>query len=317
MPQNTTLQIRQLETIQEFSDAVRLQRQVWGFDDVELLPLRLFVVASKIGGQVLGVFQAGQMVAFCLCIPGLKHSGKSYLHSHMLGVLPRFRNTGLGRRLKLEQRAYGLRCGLDLIEWTFDPLELKNAYFNIERLGAIARRYVHNQYGTTSSHLHGGLPTDRLVAEWWIRTPRAQAYTHGDEFERPRVESTIAVPRDISEIRKQEPSRAREIQATIGEQFERHFRAGLAVIGFSKDERAGTYLLAEWRRSRARSRQTCSCSRTGSRCRPVMDAGTDRRAARGRGRRSRRSSTATGSRERRSGRAPCASAAWCSSAGPR
>ena len=82
------------------------------------------------------------MVAFCLCIPGLKPGGKQYFHSHMLGVLPAYRNTGLGRRLKLEQREDALARGIDLIEWTFDPLELKNAFFNIERLGAIVRRYV-------------------------------------------------------------------------------------------------------------------------------------------------------------------------------
>lgn len=246
MARNTPLEIRQLETVQEFADAVKLQRQIWGFEDVELLPLRLFVVASKIGGQVLGAFEGREMVAFCLCIPGLKHRGKSYLHSHMLGVLPHFRNTGLGRRLKLAQREYALGSGIELIEWTFDPLEIKNAYFNIQRLGAIARRYVHNQYGTTSSPLHGGLPTDRLVAEWWVRTARAEACAEGEPWERPSVQATVAVPSDITEIRKHEPGRAREIQAAIREQFEQHFRAGLAVIGFSNDERAGTYLLGEW-----------------------------------------------------------------------
>jgi predicted GNAT superfamily acetyltransferase len=246
MTRNTPPQIRQLETTQEFADAVRLQRQIWGFDDIELLPMRLFVVASKIGGQVLGAFEGQAMVAFCLCIPGLKRDGTSYLHSHMLGVLPRFRNTGLGRRLKLQQREYALRRGIELIEWTFDPLEIKNAYFNIERLGAIARRYVHNQYGTTSSPLHGGLPTDRLVAEWWIRSTRAAAGAKGERFEQPEVQERIAVPSDIAEIRRHEPSRAREIQAVIGELLDLHFRAGLAVTGFEKDERAGTYLLGEW-----------------------------------------------------------------------
>jgi predicted GNAT superfamily acetyltransferase len=247
---NTSPQIRQLETIQEFTEAVRLQRQIWGFEDVELLPLRLFVVASKIGGLVLGAFDSREMVAFSLAIPGLKRrgegGGKSYLHSHMLGVLPRFRNTGLGRRMKLEQRAYALASGLDLIEWTFDPLEIKNAYFNIERLGAIARRYVRNQYGTTSSHLHGGLPTDRLVAEWWIRSARAERCANDEGYERPRVEATVSVPSDIAEIRERDPAHAREIQAALGEQFERYFRAGLAVIGFSKDDRAATYLIGEW-----------------------------------------------------------------------
>lgn len=82
------IEIHQLSKLSEFAEVVRLQREIWGFDDVELLPLRLFVVASKIGGQLLGAFDAGKMVAFCLCIPGLKPGGKYYLHSHMLGCFP-------------------------------------------------------------------------------------------------------------------------------------------------------------------------------------------------------------------------------------
>jgi predicted GNAT superfamily acetyltransferase len=246
MSRNTAVEIRQLTKHEEFADAVRLQREIWGFDDVELLPLRLFVVADKIGGQVLGAFDGGRMVAFSLCIPALKQGSKSYLHSHMLGVLPQYRNTGLGRRLKLKQREYAIGRGLDLIEWTFDPLEIKNAFFNIERLGAIVRRYVHNQYGTTTSHLHGGLPTDRLVAEWWVQSPRAEAFCAQRPFQRPMAEAMVLVPVEIAEVREHDPKRARKIQARISEEFDRHFKAGLAVIGFEKNEQAGSYLLGHW-----------------------------------------------------------------------
>ena len=252
MAQSTAIEIHQLSKLDEFADAVRLQREIWGFQDIELLPLRLFVVASKIGGQILGAFDGSQMIAFCLCIPGLKPGGKSYLHSHMLGVLPNYRNTGLGRKLKLAQREFAISSGVDLIEWTFDPLEIKNAFFNIERLGVIARRYVHNQYGTTSSRLHGGLPTDRLIAEWWIRSPRAEAAASRDAvgnekaFERPMTQAEIPVPVDIASLRERDPGRAREIQASIAAQFDRHFQAGLTVIGFEKSAEAGRYLLGSW-----------------------------------------------------------------------
>jgi predicted GNAT superfamily acetyltransferase len=252
MAQNKAVEIHQLSKLDEFADAVRLQREIWGFQDVELLPLRLFVVASKIGGQILGAFDGREMVAFCLCIPGLKPGGKSYLHSHMLGVLPDYRNTGLGRKLKLAQREFGIASGVDLIEWTFDPLEIKNAFLNIERLGVIARRYVHNQYGTTSSRLHGGLPTDRLIAEWWIRSPRAEAFAGRDAvgneklFDRPATQAEISVPADIGKLREQDPQHAREIQASIAGQFDKHFQAGLSVIGFHKSAQAGTYLLGSW-----------------------------------------------------------------------
>jgi predicted GNAT superfamily acetyltransferase len=173
----------------------------------------MLVVATKIGGQLLGAFDRERMIAFCLSIPGLKPEGKVYLHSHMLGVLPEYRNAGVGRELKLRQRDDALARGIDLIEWTFDPLDLKNAYFNIERLGAIVRRYLRNQYGISSSLLHGGLPTDRCVAEWWIAKPRPSA----------EVTERIEVPAGIEQARAQQPR--------IANDFERCFALGLTVIG--------------------------------------------------------------------------------------
>jgi predicted GNAT superfamily acetyltransferase len=163
------------------------------------------------------------MIAFCVAIPGVKPAGKVYLHSHMLGVLPEYRNAGVGRQLKVRQRDDALARAIDLIEWTFDPLDVKNAFFNIERLGAIVRRYLRNQYGVSSSALHGGLPTDRLVAEWWIAKPRSNV----EAIER------IHVPADIE--------RARTKQAEIANQFEQCFARGLAVVGFE----GTSYLLGE------------------------------------------------------------------------
>jgi len=240
------IDIRPLTEREDLKSVVRLQRQIWGFEDVDLIPLRLFVVASKIGGQVYGAFDGEQMIGFCMSIPGLKPGGKTYLHSHMLGVLPEYRNTGVGRTLKLAQRDDALGRGIELIEWTFDPLEIKNAFFNMERLGAIVRRYVPNQYGTSSSPLHGSLPTDRCIAEWWISSPRVQNILAGRPFERAPAEMRVSIPSDIPAIRANEPARAREIQHKACEQFRSAFDRELAVIGFEKSERAGTYLLGKW-----------------------------------------------------------------------
>jgi predicted GNAT superfamily acetyltransferase len=204
------------------------------------------VVATKIGGQAFGAFDGKRMVGFCLSIPGLKSGAKSYLHSHMLGVLPAYRDSGVGRTLKLAQRDDALARGIDLIEWTFDPLEIKNAYFNVERLGAVVRRYVLNQYGTTTSHLHGGLPTDRCVAEWWIASPRAKAIIAGQKFQRNPVDARITIPAEITDIRMKDPNRARAIQKQASDEFTAAFDRGLAVIGFEKSEQAGTYLLGKW-----------------------------------------------------------------------
>jgi predicted GNAT superfamily acetyltransferase len=240
------IEIRPLTEREDLKSVVRLQREIWGFEDVDLIPLRLFVVASKIGGQVYGAFDGAQMIGFCMAIPGLKPGGKTYLHSHMLGVLPGYRNTGVGRALKLTQRDDALGRGIDLIEWTFDPLEIKNAFFNMERLGAIVRRYTPNQYGTTSSPLHGGLPTDRCSAEWWISSPRVKAVLEGRRFKSNPVEARIAIPSDIAEIRTNDPARARDIQQKACEQFRAGFDRELAVIGFEKSEQFGTYLLGPW-----------------------------------------------------------------------
>lgn len=239
------IEIRTLEGAAEFENAVRLQQEIWGFEEIELLPVRLFVVASKVGGQTLGAFDGGRMVAFLLAIPGIR-GDDHYLHSHMLGVRPEYRDRGVGRRMKLEQRREALSRGIRMVEWTFDPLELKNAFFNIERLGAVVRRFNPNQYGTTSSRLHGGLPTDRLVAEWRLDSPRTEAIVAGHPFQRPLEEVRVPVPSAIAQIRSDDPARAREIQRAIGEQFQQSFARGLAVIGFERSVEAGTYLIGPW-----------------------------------------------------------------------
>ena len=225
---------------------LRLQQAIWGFADIELLPLRFLALVSKIGGHIFGAFDGGLMVGFCFAIPGIKPDSRPYLHSHMLGVLPAYRDSGIGRGLKLKQREEALGRGIGLIEWTFDPLELKNAFFNIERLGAIVRRYNENQYGTTFSPLHGGLPTDRCYAEWWLDSPRVRAILDGDPRPAHAFEQRIGYPADIARIRAEDPRRARQIQRENGEKFRRAFEQGLAVTRFARGETEGSYLLEPW-----------------------------------------------------------------------
>ncbi len=239
------IEIRQLWQLAEFEEVLRLQQTIWGFDDVELLPVRFLVVVSKVGGHVFGAYQGQEMVAFCFASPGIKPNGKSYLHSHMLGVLPAFRNTGIGRRLKLRQREDALARGIELMEWTFDPLELKNAFFNIEKLGAIVRRYSENQYGNTGSPLNGSLPTDRCYAEWWLNSPRVKRILAGEPNSSNAVER-VSYPAGIARIRHDDPVQARAIQKANGEKLRRAFERGLAATGFERGETEGTYLLEPW-----------------------------------------------------------------------
>src|SRR5262249_17962646 len=237
------LTVRALTAREDFDEAVKLQEEIWGLEPLELIPVRLFAVATKIGGQGVGAYDGWRMVGFCFAFSGIKRGPKSYLHSQMLGVRKEYRNAGVGRILKLKQREDGIARGIELMEWTFDPLEIKNAYFNIERLGCIIRRYLVNVYGTTTSHLHGGLPTDRCVPEWWFRSPRVEAILGGLEPQRPSIEARISVPAAIETMRKTDPAAARGIQGDVTAQFQKHFVAGLAVVGFERAADTGTYLL--------------------------------------------------------------------------
>jgi predicted GNAT superfamily acetyltransferase len=240
--------IRNCHGIDELRSCVAMQKEIWNFSDSELIPLRMFVVAEKVGGQVMGAFDGDQMVGFALSVPGTR-SGQVYLHSHMLAVRAQYRNSGLGRRLKLLQREDALARGIELIEWTFDPLEIKNAFLNIEKLGAIARRYNINQYGITSSPLQGGLPSDRLIAEWWLNSSRVKTlletgknpvFTHQAEIEVP---SQIYDWKSAAETR----GRAKQVQERNRDLFLRAFDGGLAVLGYERDaEGNGKFVLGQW-----------------------------------------------------------------------
>jgi predicted GNAT superfamily acetyltransferase len=239
--------IRKCTSIEEWNACVALQKEVWNFSDLDLIPLRMFVVADKIGGQVIGAFDAGALIGFALSIPGTR-SGQAYLHSHMLAVREQHRNLGLGRKLKLAQRDDAITRGFELMEWTFDPLEIKNAYLNIVKLGAIARRYTINQYGLSSSALQGGLPTDRLVAEWWLRSKRVETILSGG-FPDIDVKEKLRVPAEIYDwkSRPETRDRARNLQSQNREAFLKAFGNGLAVLGYERDaEGDGKFLLGEW-----------------------------------------------------------------------
>ena len=240
--------IRKCDGIEELRACVALQKEIWNFSDAELVPLRMFVVAEKVGGQVMGAFLGQEMIGFALSVPGTR-SGHVYLHSHMLAVRKEHRNSGLGRRLKLLQREEALSRGIELIEWTFDPLEIKNAYLNIEKLGTVARRYNINQYGITSSPLQGGLPSDRLIAEWWLKSRRVEnllkAGKNGDFVK----ELEIDVPAEIYEWKASPTTRnqAQQVQERNREQFLQAFDRDLCALGYDRDSSGnGRFLLGKW-----------------------------------------------------------------------
>jgi predicted GNAT superfamily acetyltransferase len=240
-----------LHTLDQFQGCVDLQLAVWGYSDGDLIPRRMFLLADRIGGQVLGAFDGEKIVGFAMALPGFR-AGQPYLHSHMLAVLPEYRDLGLGRRLKLAQRDDAIARGFELMEWTFDPLEIKNAHLNIARLGAICRRYYPDFYGPSSSPLQGGLPTDRLYAEWWLRSPRVLRIL-GESAEQgsappddsSRVMADIVVPHQLNAW-KQSPGtrdRALEVQRSNREALQAAFNRGLAVVGYRRESNGDGHFL--------------------------------------------------------------------------
>jgi predicted GNAT superfamily acetyltransferase len=241
--------IRKCAGLDDLNACVALQKEVWNFSDAELVPLRLFVVAEKVGGNVTGGFHGDRLVTFTLAIPGFRR-GHAYLHSHMLAVSHEYRNSGLGQRMKWHQREQALQGGFDLIEWTFDPLEIKNSFLNIEKLGAIARRYNENQYGITSSPLQGGLPSDRLVAEWWLRSERVLRIGAG--IAESGDSTRITVPAEIYQWKASSSTRQRaaELQEGNRKEFLAAFAAGLSVVRFEVNSRGdGIFHLGKWQES--------------------------------------------------------------------
>ncbi|MDR3736943.1 MAG: GNAT family N-acetyltransferase [Acidobacteriaceae bacterium] len=244
--------IRSCKGHDELEACVRMQIDTWGYDPTDVIPRKAFLVMQKVGGQVLGAFdteqpgaapegEARSLVGFAMSLPGMKTgegAPRAYLHSHMLAVKPEYRNRGLGAQLKLEQRREALGRGIERMEWTFDPLEIKNAYLNIHKLGAVIRRYSVDFYGVSSSRLQGGLPTDRLTAEWYMKSPRVTGILEGRERPSFRIEERIEVPAAIYawKANDQDRSRAMEVQLRNRQRFQEAFSNGLAVLGFVRDE---------------------------------------------------------------------------------
>ena len=166
--------IRSLHTFDEFKQVMKLEAEIWGYSDPEdAVGIPMFVITLKRGGILLGAFDGDRLVAFVYSIAGIK-DGRPTQWSHMLGVLPEYRGSGVGRELKLEQRRISMEMGLDLMEWTYDPLQAENAHLNFRRLGVIVEDYVEHVYGASTSVLHQGNPTDRFIAQWWMRASRVE-----------------------------------------------------------------------------------------------------------------------------------------------
>ena len=224
--------IRPLTGIPEFEKCVELQREIWGMPDLDLVPSRIYVVQSHIGGLILGAFDDDRLIGYLTTMPGIR-DGMAYWHSQMMAVAAAHQNSGIGVQLKLAQRDHALKRGIKLIQWTFDPLESKNAYLNITKLGVIVREYCVNLYGVPTARLHQGLETDRAIAEWWVDEPRVKV--EGDI-------RRVSIPADIQTLKKQSLKSAQDVQQRVREQFLKNLREDSFVAGFERKDESNEYL---------------------------------------------------------------------------
>jgi predicted GNAT superfamily acetyltransferase len=233
--------VRKCRTLEEFQLCVALQREIWQEADLEVEPATAFVVAANTGGQVLGAFDGARLAGYTLAVVGVR-DGVIYLHSHMTGVHADYRDRGVGRMLKLFQREEALSRDIRLIRWTFDPLEMRNARFNLNRLGAICRKYLPNFYGVTSSPLHRDLATDRLLAEWHLDSPRVVAAVAGAPILKPEHFAAIEMPPE-SVAGSISPAFT---QQRLSNEFTRYFQRGYAAVAVRSDPATPAYLLCPW-----------------------------------------------------------------------
>ncbi len=229
-----TIVVRELSTPKELAEAVRLQFEIWGPNDAT--PANQLVISVKTGGHVLGAFDGDRLVSFAYGFPAVVQGQEPWIASHMLATLPEYGGRGIGRMLKWRQRDWALGHGFHRITWTFDPLEARNAHLNLNLLGAKAKDYIVDCYGPMEDKLNQGLPSDRLMADWQLESPRVLAAERG-EAPRPEGERVL-VPRDFQRLRKDEPARAFEERLRVREELSAQLALGKACIAFDRETSA-------------------------------------------------------------------------------
>ena len=263
--------IRDARSIDDYRRSVDVQKEVWGMSDLDSVPVVELITVQHYGGICAGAFDGDDMVGFVYGMVGHRE-GRFFHHSHMLAVLPSYRGRGVGTRLKWAQRDRVLRQRMDLVNWTFDPLQAPNAKLNIRHLGVTINKYVENIYGETESPLHGGIPTDRLEAEWWLESARVREAKKGVLSEQLaweelcRINQTgmkdgfllcesvsldcdeadllVEIPGDIASIMAGRVELAADWRMKTRTLFETYFGRGYAIVDFHQAEGRAFYQLS-------------------------------------------------------------------------
>ena len=266
-----SVEIRGLGTFSEYQACTQLQLDVWGFAEIEVVPAGHLVAMDHYGGVCLGAFDGDKMIGFVCGFTGWEH-GRSYHHSHMLAVLPDYRGQRFGEKLKWAQREQVLEQGIELVNWTFDPLQAPNANLNLNRLGSIVRKYKVNLYGVSDSPLHGGVPTDRFEAEWHLKSQRVVTALGGERddwpgWEKlPRANRTsvtddgllrcdeldlemdveallVEFPKTITDLMAQDRKLALDWRFQTRKLFQEYFEKGYCVEALHRTESSAFYRL--------------------------------------------------------------------------
>ncbi len=241
--------IRECTSIEELSGCVALQREVFSLPDLEISPVRHLIVTENAGGFTLGAFTAeNKLVGFVLTVPAF-FGNERFFYSHMTAVSAEFQSHGIGTQLKWAQREKALSKNVKFIKWTFQPVQARNAFFNLEKLGAVVREYKPNFYGTdySTSNTQGekiGLDSDRLFAEWSLESEKVKKLAKGEKVvETGDIKQTIEIPNDWNALLKSDAKFAKSEQTRIKNEFQKAFAAKLICRSFERDRRSPKYLL--------------------------------------------------------------------------
>jgi predicted GNAT superfamily acetyltransferase len=243
---NQEIEIRECISLKELAACVDLQREVFALPEIEISPVRHFIVTKNAGGFILGAYSGDELVGFVLSVPAFLRGERAF-YSHMTGVRPEFQGIGLGAKLKWAQRERALAEGAKYIKWTFEPVKARNAYFNLEKLGAIICEFQANFYGVDYAAAPGskiGLASDRLFAEWHLESEKVVALSKREEYENPAAPAAaIVIMNDWQELVTANPAAGLAEQLRIRGEFEEAFAAGFIARGFHRDDERPAYLL--------------------------------------------------------------------------
>ncbi|HSD47487.1 MAG TPA: GNAT family N-acetyltransferase [Pyrinomonadaceae bacterium] len=245
------IQVRECTTIEEFDSCVALQSEAFGLPDLEISPRRHLIVSREAGGWTLAAFAGERMIGFVHHLVAVRPNNEIYGYSHMMAVAGDYQNKGIGARLKWAQREKALSEGRTLIKWTWDPMQSRNAHFNLNRLGVTVDTYLDNFYGTDyfadpgqAEEDRPGLQSDRLVARWDLRSPRVVALGSGAAHEiEAKPVASVAIPAEWSAFIKHDTQRARDVQARVRSEFKKLFAEGLVCAALERGAEESRYLL--------------------------------------------------------------------------